>query len=105
MNRLEILWTGTALRQRNYIFEYWNVRNGNASYSAILNKKIKTRINLLKLNPQLGKKTDFKDTRIISLGHYSILYQKIESRIIITGVWDNRQNPEKLIEFLCEDRF
>ena len=103
MARLEILWTKTALSQRNYIFEYWNFRNGNTTYSRKLNNKLKSRINLLKTNPELGKKTDFKNTRIISLIHYSILYQRIENQIIITGIWDNRQNPEKLIEYLKKE--
>ena len=100
MVKLTIYWTKTALKQRNYIFEYWNKRNGTNSYSKKLNSSISERISLLKTNPDLGKKAEFKSTRVISLGHYSILYKKIDSRIIITGFWDNRQNPKKLLNFL-----
>jgi len=75
MAQLTIHWTETAIRQRNYIFGW-------------------------KQNPELGKKTDFKNTRAVSLGHYSILYQKSNFKIIITGFWDNRQEPEKLLKFL-----
>ena len=64
MARLKILWTSTALKQRNHIFKYWNERNKSNSYS----KKLKNKI------------TDIN--------------------IIITGFWDNRQNPEMLLTFL-----
>lgn len=102
MAQLTILWTETAIRQRNYIFDYWIERNQSVTYVKKLNEKIKERTNLLKNNPDLGKTTNFKNTRAISLGHYSILYQKSDLKIIITGFWDNRQNPEKLFQFLMK---
>lgn len=58
MARLNIFWTVTAVKQRNFIFHYWNDRNKSTSYSKKLNQKIKERIYLLKTNPLLGKKTD-----------------------------------------------
>ncbi len=100
MARIKVLWTATALKQRNHVFKYWNGRNKSSAYSKKLNKKIKERVNLLKNNPEIGKRTEFKNTRAISLGHYSILYKIISAEIIITGFWDNRQNPVKLLEFL-----
>ncbi|PIZ05436.1 MAG: plasmid stabilization protein [Flavobacteriales bacterium CG_4_10_14_0_8_um_filter_32_5] len=100
MAELTVFWTNTALKQRNYTFGYWNERNKSTTYSKKLNSSIKERINILKTNPELGKKTEFNNTRAISLGHYSILYQKFNSKIIITGFWDNRQDPEKLLKFL-----
>ena len=100
MAQLTIFWTETAIRQRNYIFEYWIERNQTTTYAKKLNEKIKERTNILKQNPDLGIKTDFKNTRVLSLGHYSILYQASENKIIITGFWDNRQEPEKLLNFL-----
>ncbi|MHB1107961.1 MAG: type II toxin-antitoxin system RelE/ParE family toxin [Lutibacter sp.] len=100
MAELTIFWTNTALKQRNYTFEYWNERNKSSTYSKKLNSSIKERTNILKTNPELGKKTEFNNTRVISLGHYSILYKKVDSKIMITGFWDNRQNPDKLLKFL-----
>ncbi|MBC8319854.1 MAG: type II toxin-antitoxin system RelE/ParE family toxin [Bacteroidetes bacterium] len=100
MVRLKLVWTATAIKQRNYVFEYWNKRNGSTRYSKKLNINIKERIVLLKTHPKLGKKTELSNTRVISLGHYSILYKKIDLNIIITGFWDNRQDPKKLISFL-----
>ncbi|MDP3311721.1 type II toxin-antitoxin system RelE/ParE family toxin [Lutibacter sp.] len=103
MAELSIFWTNTALKQRNYTFEYWNDRNKSTTYSKKLNSSIKERTTILKTNPELGKKTEFNDTRVISLGHYSILYRKVNSKIIITGFWDNRQNPDKLLKFLSQE--
>jgi len=100
MALLNVLWTSTALKQRNYIFEYWNNRNKSRLYSQKLNLKIKERIGLLKTNPNLGIKTELKETRVLSLGHFSIFYKKIDSTIYITAFWDNRQDPGKLIKFL-----
>ncbi len=100
MAELSIFWTETAIRQRNHIFEYWIERNKSNTYAKKLNQKIKERTDLLKLNPDLGKKTEFKNSRAVSLGHYSILYQKDHSKIIITGFWDNRQEPQKLLKHL-----
>lgn len=100
MALLKIVWTLTAIKQRNYIFDYWNERNKSKIYSQKLNNKIKERIELLKTNPNLGIKTDFKETRAISLGHFSVFYKKIDSTIFVTAFWDNRQDPEKLVKFL-----
>lgn len=92
--------TETAIKQRNHIFEYWNERNKSSQYSKSLKLKIKDRISMLKSQPKLGKQSDFKDVRIISLGHYSILYKFDEHQIIIVGFWDNRQEPKKMLDFL-----
>jgi hypothetical protein len=47
MAQLTINWTETAIRQRNYIFEYWIERNKSTTYAKKLNEKIKERTNLL----------------------------------------------------------
>lgn len=100
MAQLKVFWTKTAVEQRNFVFSYWNNRNKSKAYSKKLNENIKTRIALLKSNPDIGISTDFLNTRALSLGHYSIFYQVQDRKIFITGFWDNRQDPKKLIEFL-----
>jgi plasmid stabilization system protein ParE len=103
MTAFKIYWTSTAVKQRDYIFDYWNKRNKSTAYSAKLNTKIKERIQLLKTHPYLGKKAAFNNTRTLSLGHYSIFYKTIELNIFIVAFWDNRQDPGKLIRFLRKD--
>ncbi len=102
MDELTIFWTQTAKRQRDHIFEYWNNRNKSKSYSKKLNFSIIERIELLKSHPEMGKKTNLGVTKAISMRHYSILYKIDRPKIIITGFWDNRQDPEKLLNFLKE---
>ena len=75
MDGLSISWTQTAKRQRNHIFDYWNKRNKSTSYSRKLNLSIRERTELLKTHPEMGTETDFRETRAISMGHYSILYK------------------------------
>ena len=101
MDVLKVAWTATAIKQRNYIFAYWTDRNKSNSFSKNLNKKFFERISLLKTNPELGKKTSYKNNRVLALGHFSIYYRLIEDTIFITSVWDNRQNPKKLRDFLA----
>ena len=67
MKLLKVYWTSTAVKQRNYIFEYWNERNKSTSFSKKLNTRIKKRVTLLKTYPFLGKMTVFKNTRTVSM--------------------------------------
>lgn len=103
MVELKIFWTSIAIIQRDYIFKYWNDRNKSNSYSRKLNLCIRERLELLKTHPEMGTESSFKKTRIISLGHYSILYQIRRPKIFIIGLWDNRRNPKDLIKFLREN--
>lgn len=103
MAALKLFWTETAIRQRNFVFEYWNERNKSFTYSKKLNAKINQRTTILKVSPNIGKPTEYKDTRMVSLGHYSIFYKQEDSKIIIMGFWDNRQEPQKLLRFLKQD--
>lgn len=100
MAEVTISWTLTAIQQRNKILVYWNERNGNFIYSRKLNRLIKERIRLLKQNPDLGKPTNFSSTRILVMGHYSIIYKINLPHITISGFWDNRRDPAELLEIL-----
>ncbi|QHI36611.1 hypothetical protein IMCC3317_19740 [Kordia antarctica] len=100
MDGLKVFWTQTAKRQRDHIFEYWNNKNKSKSYSTKLNLAIRERIQLLKKQPEFGKKIYFKNIRAVSMRHYSIIYKINQLNIIIIGFWDNRQDSEKLLNFL-----
>jgi len=100
MALLSVFWTETAIAQRNHIFEYWNNRNGSKTFSKNLLSIINTNINLIKRFPELGKKTDFDEHRVLTLDDFSLFYKFDSERIIITAFWDNRQNPEKLLFLL-----
>jgi plasmid stabilization system protein ParE len=100
MATLKVSWTTTAKLQQNLIFDYWNKRNKSYVYSRKLYRETIERIEVLKQNPEIGKPTGFKNTRAVSLGHYSIFYKVDTTQLIITAFWDNRQDPSKLKKLL-----
>jgi len=100
MANKEIIWTETAARQRRLILEYWNENNASTAYSIKLIIEIKKRLDTLREYPKSGRKTDFPNTYATSLGHYSIFYQILKTQIVITGFWDNRHDPKKLLALL-----
>jgi len=75
MDGLTLFWTNTANKQRDHVFNYWNKRNKSKTYSKKLNLAIRERTDLIKIYPEMGKPTNFKKTRALIIGHYSILYQ------------------------------
>ena len=100
MAKRQIVWTLTAANQRRHILEYWIEHNQSTAYSEKLIEIFRERAQQLIENPKLGKKADFPKTRVISLGHFSIFYKVTKDRIIITSLWDNRQDPKKLLKLL-----
>lgn len=99
----EIVWTETAAKQRRHILNYWLQRNKSPDYPTKLIQRISERTNTIARFPKSGKKTTFPDTRISSMGHYSILYKIGENKVIVTAFWDNRQDPKKLLKILTKE--
>lgn len=93
-----VRWTETAAFQRREILKYWTDRNKSTLYSEKLIKLISEKIKMILQNPISFKLTDFPNTRVSALGHFSIYYQITENELIITAFWDNRQNPNKLLK-------
>ncbi len=100
MAELNIIWTRTADLQLIEVLEYWVKRNKSNTYSIKLLKLVMERTNQIAKTPFIYKLTDFKDIRVASLGNYSIYYQVSDANLIIYSFWDNRQNPQKLLEIL-----
>lgn len=100
MAKKSVVWTETAIKQRREILKYWTVRNKSTAYSEKLIGLINERVKLIALNPEAGKPTNHLDTREAAMGNFSIYYKNQMSRIVITAFWDNRQEPEKLLELL-----
>ena len=100
MAKRNVIWTRTADIQFVGILEYWVKRNKSNSYSKKLLKLVSERTKQIAEKPLIYKATDFKDTRVASLGNFSIYYKFNDTEIIITAFWDNRQNPKKLLKIL-----
>lgn len=97
-----VIWTETAWKQRREILKYWNLRNKSTLYSEKLILQIKERIQLIIENPEAGKPTNFKNTRQVAMGNFSIYYKIENETLIVTAFWDNRQDSEKLLEILLK---
>jgi len=95
-----IVWTKTADIQFVGILEYWVKRNKSNVYSKKLVRSVKKRTEQIAENPYICKPSDFKDTRVASLGNFSIFYKVTNTQIIISAFWDNRQDPKKLLEVI-----
>ncbi|GAA3793289.1 hypothetical protein GCM10022271_26660 [Corallibacter vietnamensis] len=100
MAKRNVIWTRTADIQFVGILEYWVKRNKSNNYSKKLLKLVSERTKQIAEKPLIYKATDFKDTRVASLGNFSIYYKFNDTEIIITAFWDNRQNPKKLLKIL-----
>ena len=100
MAKRNVIWTLTADIQLAGILEYWVNRNKSKNFSIKLLKLVTDRTNQIANNPELYKRTDFKNIRVASLGNYSFYYKITENKIIISAFWDNRQDPKKLLKSL-----
>ncbi|WP_405368872.1 type II toxin-antitoxin system RelE/ParE family toxin [Nonlabens sp. Asnod2-A12] len=100
MAKRNVIWTRTADIQFVGILKYWVERNKSNTYSKKLIELVSERTTQIAEEPLIYKETDFKDTRVASLGNFSIYYKFNDKEIIITAFWDNRQNPKKLLKIL-----
>lgn len=100
MAKRNVVWTRTADIQFIGILEYWVKRNKSNLYSKKLIRLVSKRTEQISHDPYICKQTDFKDTRVASLGNFSIYYKITNEDIMISAFWDNRQNSKKLLKIL-----
>jgi len=51
-------------------------------------------------NPFIYKSAGFKELKVTSVRNFSIYFDTNNTQIIIYAFWDDRQNPDKLLEIL-----
>ena len=95
----EIIWTEKALQDRFDIYTFWTYHNQSETFSERLDQRIVASARLIAKYPSIGKATGFQGVRIKALKHVSIFYLEKESHVVLLRIWDNRQNPEKLVLF------
>jgi hypothetical protein len=98
MAKREINWTRIAFLQKDSIIRYWNNRNGSVEYSLTLSISIDERLIHIASFPKIGKISTFPNTRVITMRNYSIFYKFDDNQILVTSLWDNRQNPFNLFQ-------
>jgi plasmid stabilization system protein ParE len=95
-----VVWTETAARQRREVLKYWTIRNGSDEYARKLIKITRDRIKVIEKYPESGVETDYAETRMSAMGHFSLYYKVTYSNIFIVAFWDNRQDPAILLELI-----
>ena len=95
-----IVWTEKALHTKKEIFDFWTKQTGNKTYSRKLESGFDKLINSILLFPELGRKIENYDARVLIKGDYSIIYKLIVEEssleIKILQIWDTRRDPDKL---------
>ena len=99
----KIFWHSRAREDLRQLYEYISERNLGAANKMI--SQIVKRIQLLNANPHMAaiepSLIDLSKTyRSLVVGNYKIVYMIEDSEIAIICVWDCRQNPAKLFEFM-----
>ena len=104
MAKYKIEWTSEARLDLLSILDFYYQRNGNTSFSRKLYSKIRKKLILISKNPKSGLRTDIETVRVVVMGDYQIVYEIIETTILIVLFWDCRRNPEDKIVALQRKR-
>lgn len=96
----KVTWTDTAKISRENILEYWINRNKSYNYSIKLNKFFNNSAIQIGENPFSGIEIMNNIYRGKLIKKYYLIYKILENHIEIHLIWDTRQNPKKLLQFL-----
>ncbi len=99
----EVELTETAEQQLTNALEYWIEQNKSNQYAIKLLHLISRRCSQLKKQPLSAPESEYPETRVASLGHYSLYYKILSNKIVITAFWDNRQDPKKLLKLIRKE--
>jgi len=77
-------------------------KNKSNTYSKKLIETVAARTRQIAATPYIFKRADYPNTRVTSLGNYSIYYKIKGEEIIVSAFWDNRQDQKKLLKILRE---
>lgn len=100
MARRKIIWSKTADIQFNGVLEYWLNRNKSNRYPKRLIRSTIKRTEDIANNPEIYKQTEVSGYRVSVLENFSIYYQVTDDAILIAAFWDNRQDPDRLLDIL-----
>ena len=96
MVRRRIVWMAESTAQLTDILLYYKYRNGNSRYSKVIRQTIKSKLNLLKYQPYIGKIVNENNIRVIFVLHYHVFYEIKTTDVLVLSIWDGRRNPENI---------
>lgn len=92
----KIIWSPLSKIRLYEILDFFNQRNKSNTYSQKLYRTFREELSILKLQPEIGVKTNFDNTRGLIVGDYVLFYEIEEKQINVLTVLDSRQNPKDL---------
>ena len=100
MAQRTVIWTRTASIQLREILGFWLRRTGSSVFSNKLLDKVEQHIEWISTFPFHCPESLYSNHRISAMGHYSIIYQVTDHEIWVTAFWDNRRDPQELINVI-----
>ncbi len=97
MAKFKVEWSVEARLDLLDILNFYVVRNQSSAYSKRLNSKINNSVKLIAKQPLIGIQTGIETVRAFISGDYQIIYEIIDSTILISMIWDCRRDPEDKI--------
>ena len=99
---MEIIWTDFAIENLKIIFDFYAIKVSKKVAHEIRLQILKTTKQLIN-HPTSGQKELYleklkQDYRYVLSGNYKIIYKVENSQIIISDVFDSRQNPDKMVD-------
>ena len=97
---MKILWSKFAAKELKEIFDYYKEIAGfpiaNRLHEKIFNstRQLKTQPKSGQIEPSLTRLNE--GHRYLVQGNYKIIYKEVEEGILITDIFDSRQNPSKV---------
>lgn len=97
---MNIIWTDFAVKNLKEIYNYYNEKAGRKITQRIRDD-IFSSVKQLKKNPKAGQ-VEFlleelgEEYRYLVCGNYKLVYKLVNQDIMISDVFDARQNPIKL---------
>ncbi len=99
---MKIIWTDFAIENLKSIFEYY-ANKASRKVAHKIRKQILESTKQLVQNPQSGQlelhlEKLNQQYRYILSSNYKIIYKVVREYIVITDIFDTRQNPIKMID-------
>lgn len=97
---MKIVWTDFAIENLKIIFDYYATK-ANRKVAHKIRKQILDSIKQLIKNPESGQLEFYLEQlalnhRYIVTKNYKIIYRMIDNQIVISDIFDVRQNPIKM---------
>lgn len=96
----EIVWSPRAQELLKEILDYWEERNGSATYSRKLFKLFENALAILAKLPEIGRQTEQRNVRYKIFRDYFLYYTYDDMELKVIALSDMRRNPKYIKSLL-----